>query len=125
MGLHAGEHAKQQVMPATSTVLDRAHLARVTLGSAELAREVLDLFAGQVPHQIEALESSGPGRPWFEAAHGLKGSARAVGAWALAETAAAAERMAGDADGERREAMLAAVRAIATTTLAAVRAAPV
>ncbi len=105
-------------------LLDRAHLVRVTLGSSALAREVLDLFVDQVPVQIEALASALPGRPWFEAAHGLKGSARAIGALALAEVAAEAETVAAEASDGRRRELLATIRAIADETFAVVMADP-
>lgn len=108
--------------PGNLPVLDRAHLSRVTLGSSALAREVLDLFIGQVPSQLGALAAAQPGRSWFEAAHGLKGSARAIGAAALAEVAAAAEKAASDPDPARRTALLAQIRAITQATIAEARA---
>jgi HPt (histidine-containing phosphotransfer) domain-containing protein len=78
--------------------IDRAHLARYTLGDAALEAEVLTLFLDDLPRRIEALGSAATPTDWKMTAHTLKGSARAVGAWQLAEIAQAAEQ-AGFPDG--------------------------
>jgi HPt (histidine-containing phosphotransfer) domain-containing protein len=94
------------------------HLARFTLGNAALEREVLELFAQQAPLYLERLRNASSGREWKEAAHTIKGSASAVGAWRLARFAEMAERVdvEGDAalfaEGHRDE----AIAAIATAT---------
>ncbi|MGI9476848.1 MAG: Hpt domain-containing protein [Hyphomicrobiaceae bacterium] len=72
-------------------ILDRAHLARYTMGDAVLEQEVLGLFIGQVPETVAMLRNSGDAEAWMRAAHTIKGSARAVGAWKLAEAAERAE----------------------------------
>ena len=74
---------------ANQEPIDLEHLGRSTLGNSSLAREVLGLFADQAarvqgqlaaaPHDAGAL------------AHTLKGSARAIGAFAVADAAAALE----------------------------------
>lgn len=74
-----------------SPILDRDHLARYTLGDAELEREVLELFLMQLPQSLEALRRCSCRRDWEQATHTLKGSARAVGAWRLADAAERAE----------------------------------
>ena len=79
----AGEHA-----PA----IDLRHLSRYTLGNRTLDAEVLALFAAQLPDTILALRCARGESDWRIAAHTLKGSARAVGAWRLAELAEQAER---------------------------------
>jgi HPt (histidine-containing phosphotransfer) domain-containing protein len=68
--------------------IDMAHLGRMTLGDSSLEREVLAMFAGQSAGLVEALA----GLPANAAtlAHTLKGSARAIGAYRVAE---AAERL--------------------------------
>jgi HPt (histidine-containing phosphotransfer) domain-containing protein len=68
--------------------IDMAHLGRMTLGDLSLEREVLAMFAGQSAGLVEALA----GLPANAAtlAHTLKGSARAIGAYRVAE---AAERL--------------------------------
>lgn len=108
-------------------VIDRAYLARFTLGNAALEREVLQLFAGQVPGYVAALADARSVQAWREAAHTLKGSAAAVGAVHVSRLAEAAERLALDTAevpaGEEREQALAALQAavaIACGTIAAI-----
>lgn len=78
--------------------LDRAHLARYTLGDEALEREVLGLFEADTPLRIEALRSARTDQEWKMAAHTLKGAGRAVGAWRLANSAQDAERLGGISD---------------------------
>ena len=79
----------------TTAPIDRGHLARYTLGDRELELEVLALFAGQAGKCLGELAMARTPKEWKEAAHGLKGSARAVGAWEVANLAASAESMDG------------------------------
>ena len=74
--------------------VDLKHLHRYTLGNADVDREVLDLFRGQAPINLEQLRRAGDRKAWHEAAHALKGSARAIGAWRMGEIAERAERLA-------------------------------
>jgi HPt (histidine-containing phosphotransfer) domain-containing protein len=78
--------------------VDLAYLARFTLGNVALEREVLQLFAAQMPLYLEALRKARVRKAWREAAHSIKGSAWAVGAWRLAGCAQFAERV--EVDGE-------------------------
>lgn len=71
--------------------IDRAHLALYTMGDSVLEREILKLFADQLPEMLEQLRGAVTVGDWRVATHTLKGSARAVGAWALAECVSAAE----------------------------------
>ncbi len=66
--------------------IDFAHLRRMTLGDAALEREVLGMFSAQAQHLVKSLAT----RPADAAmlAHTLKGSARAVGAFAVGDAAA-------------------------------------
>jgi HPt (histidine-containing phosphotransfer) domain-containing protein len=89
--------------------VDHAHLSRYTLGDARLEREILGLFLAQLPLTIESLRFATTDRDWQIAAHTLKGSCRAVGAWQIANLAQEAERIAGGADVEAREAVLDAI----------------
>ena len=82
--------------------IDHAHLARYTLGNRGLELEVLQLFTGQAPSTLASLAAAGTPKDWHIYAHTLKGSARAVGAWALATAAEEAEK-AGPADARRGE----------------------
>lgn len=92
----------------TSDPVDYAHLSRYTLGDARLEREILGLFLAQLPLTIESLRFAATDRDWQIAAHTLKGSCRAVGAWQIASLAQEAEKIAGG-DLEAREAVLDAI----------------
>src|SRR6185436_3133580 len=83
--------------------IDRAYLARFTLGNSALEREVLQLFADQVPLYLKALRDASVRKAWREAAHTIKGSASAVGAWRVARFAEMAERVDVEADVARTE----------------------
>jgi HPt (histidine-containing phosphotransfer) domain-containing protein len=85
-------------MPAPP--VDLEHLSRYTLGDRALEQEVLQLFAAELPVMLERLRSANTDRAWREAAHTIKGSARAVGAWKIAGLAEEAERLVMD-DGRR------------------------
>jgi len=91
--------------------IDRAHLARFTLGDQALETEVLQLFITQVPTYIGALKSADNDRTWKTAAHTLKGSARAVGAWELGDCAAEAEALLREPPGVRRQEIIALIEA--------------
>jgi HPt (histidine-containing phosphotransfer) domain-containing protein len=65
--------------------IDIDHLRRMTLGDAGLEREVLAMFSAQTVSLIDALAALPPEAGAL--AHTLKGSARAVGAFAVADAA--------------------------------------
>ena len=69
--------------------IDMAHLARMTLGDERLTREVLTMFAAQALRLVGTLAALPPEAGAL--AHTLKGSARAIGAFAVADSAAALE----------------------------------
>ena len=74
-------------------MIDHQHLSKYTMGDRELEQEVLDLFAEQLPTIVAKLQRADSANAWFEAAHTLKGSARAVGANSIAELALQAEKL--------------------------------
>lgn len=76
---------------AIARAIDLVHLSRYTLGNAALQFEVLQLFAEQAPTTLAQLSSAETQKAWRDAAHTLKGSARAVGAWRVACCAERAE----------------------------------
>ena len=90
--------------------VDLAHLARYTLGDRALEREVLELFCGQSRVYLEQLHAARSEQAWRDAAHSLKGSAQAVGAWRVADAARAAEIGKGTDVGDRPQ-VLAAIEA--------------
>jgi len=73
--------------------IDHAHLRRYTMGDLQLEREVLDLFASELPRTLASLQAAATPKDWKMAAHTLKGSARTVGAWRVAAAAVDAERI--------------------------------
>jgi HPt (histidine-containing phosphotransfer) domain-containing protein len=76
--------------PARMRPIDLAHLSRQTMGDRELEREVLHLFVQQaLAARTQIAESSDGERRLL--AHSLKGSARGVGAFAIADCVAALE----------------------------------
>ena len=80
-------------MPSSPTAtgdqpIDLQHLRGMTLGDQALEREVLGIFLAQTARPIgDLLISAEP----TALAHRLKGSARAIGAFRIAERAAALE----------------------------------
>ena len=73
--------------------IDREHLAKYTLGDKAVEEEVLKLFAAQALQQFDKLKAADTEKSWREAAHTIKGSARGVGAWKVAELAGALEKL--------------------------------
>ena len=76
-----------------STVLDRAHLARMTFGDYSLEREVLQLFDRQAELLMDRIRASRPAAI-ATLVHTLKGSAAGIGARRVARAAEAAELIA-------------------------------
>jgi len=77
------------VAPPLSPVdrpIDLEHLSRMTLGERELEREVLRLFDRQAEMLLMKMHGAAPAAV-AAYAHTLKGSARGVGAWAVARAA--------------------------------------
>jgi HPt (histidine-containing phosphotransfer) domain-containing protein len=91
---------------AGGTPIDLAHLRRYTMGDSGLELEILGLFADQLPITIGGLLNAATEKDWAMAAHTLKGSARAVGAWPLATIAEGAERLHGLPDADVRRAVV-------------------
>lgn len=87
---------------AERPAIDLCHLRRFTLGDRLLEEEVLDLFEQQASDVVASLASATDRRDWAMAAHTIKGSARAVGAF---EVATIAERLEaeGPAGGRTRQ----------------------
>lgn len=78
-----------------SAPIDFAHLDRQTMGDAALRQEVLGLFSRQaasVAERIASVEREEQRR----LAHTLKGAARGIGAWAIADCLAELEQRPGD-----------------------------
>jgi chemotaxis protein histidine kinase CheA len=86
---------RNEAAPALADVVDTAHLARYTMGDEALERELLRMFATQLQELVGGLRAArkaGDAAQWRLLAHTLKGAARAVGAFPIAEIAARAEK---------------------------------
>jgi HPt (histidine-containing phosphotransfer) domain-containing protein len=89
--------------------VDLLHLDSYTGGNRALNEEVLSLFESHCREMLAKLESEpGNAKTWREVAHTLKGAARGIGAFDLADAAAEAER----AESGNPQAMLAALARI-------------
>lgn len=75
--------------------VDLVHLSRYTGGDRAIDAEILHLFDTQCMEMVVALEvlakEGGDAKRWREITHTLKGAARGIGAFPLADAAAAAE----------------------------------
>jgi HPt (histidine-containing phosphotransfer) domain-containing protein len=85
------------IMPAPERLptIDEVHLERMTLGDRSLEREVLEIFARQTTMTLQRIVGAGPARA-AAAAHTLKGSARGIGAWRVAQAAERLEQVAAE-----------------------------
>ncbi len=81
-----GEHSP----PSQSRPVDLVHLARQTMGDRMLEEEVLQLFMQQASLMGDKIRTANP-LERKRLAHGLKGSARGIGAFAVADCAGSIE----------------------------------
>jgi HPt (histidine-containing phosphotransfer) domain-containing protein len=91
---------------ASSRPVDLVHLSRYTLGERELESEVLELFCTQSFRYLDQLKLCPSDKDWKNLTYTLKGSARAVGAWRVAEAAERAEPLTGEALARSRAARI-------------------
>ncbi len=74
--------------------VDLVHLSHYTGGDSALNAEVLQLFvnqAGELVRRMDSVLQAGDAKTWREVAHSLKGAARGIGAFQMADAAAACE----------------------------------
>ncbi|PBB81088.1 histidine kinase [Mesorhizobium sp. WSM3879] len=86
---------------AGSRPVDMAHLARQTMDDRALEQEVLALFVQQALSVRDKIVDADV-KERVLLAHGLKGSARGIGAFAVAECAAAIEKQPEDGHSLRK-----------------------
>ena len=79
-------------MSATAAAIDYDHLKIQAAEDLDVMREVLQLFVEHTEQVLNDLEKANDEKAWKQLVHTLKGSARGVGAFALADAAARAER---------------------------------
>ena len=75
----------------TGKPVDLAHLSTQTMGDRDLEREVLFIFVNQSSIYLKMFQIAASAQDRRRAAHSLKGAARGIGAWTLAELASEAE----------------------------------
>ena len=86
------EDATYAPAAANARPIDLVHLSKYTLGNRDLENELLGLFRAQADVYLGRLAEAATDADWVSAAHSLKGSAKALGAWDLADLAEFAER---------------------------------
>lgn len=94
-------------MPTAAATLDIEHFRAMTGDDPALQAELRELFAAQAALWRRLLVADAPVQTWRDAAHTLKGSARSLGLWTLAEACVAVEGVA--RTGRRDGPMIAAV----------------
>lgn len=90
-----------QTMQTTEPVFDQQALDRHTMGNASLQRELFILFFDQMPVYLDQMDdaiSSNDTESWRMAAHGIKGSSRALGFTRLAALSRDCENSSPDRD---------------------------
>lgn len=80
--------------PQNIKPVDLVHLSKQTFGSKELENEVLGLFRNHSQVCLKRMKEAKSNKDWADAAHSIKGSARAIGAWEIGERAEYYERQA-------------------------------
>lgn len=79
-------------MSAMPVPVDYSHLNTQAAGDRNVMREVLGLFITHGEQVLAELERAADAKTWKLWTHTLKGSARGIGAFAVADAAAEAER---------------------------------
>lgn len=75
-------------------MIDTDHFAHMTGGDTALQAELMALFSEQADLWGKLLTTDAPVHTWRDAAHTIKGSARGLGFWVLAEACETAEALA-------------------------------
>lgn len=81
------------MLSSGSPLFDADHLARYTGGDPELQGELLGLMCEQADRCLAMMQHASDRTVWRTATHTLKGSARGVGAFALADLCEDAEEV--------------------------------
>jgi HPt (histidine-containing phosphotransfer) domain-containing protein len=100
----------------STAAVDLDHLDRYTGGNRVVNTEILQLFAehsAQLMLQLQTVLEARDAKTWRHITHSLKGAARGIGAFALADVAAEAEPL--DPAAERAEALKAVMALRART----------
>ncbi len=93
LAIDAAERTAAPPLAPAEQAIDLEHLARMTLGDRSLENEVLELFDRQAGMLLTRMKDAGA-NVVAALAHTLKGSARGIGAWQVAQAAEAVEHAA-------------------------------
>jgi len=107
--------------PSETGLLDIDHFRHMTGDDADLQAEIANLFRAQAEIWARLLNVDAPIQTWTDAAHTLKGSARGIGLWTLADACEVAEAV-GKADSYNRAAAAAALAEVRAALVTALRA---
>jgi len=108
----------EPTMPQTA--IDLVHLSRQTAGDQALERELLTLFSQQCVRHLRTIHAGSDTRERLDAAHTLRGAAQAIGAWQVADAAAAIETQLAGADPLRVDSAMDALALAAAEARAAI-----
>ncbi len=72
-------------MEQKQALIDLDHLMRQTMNDRDLSREILQIFINQMQQRLLTLDSESP--DLSQHAHSIKGSAKGIGAWGVADAA--------------------------------------
>ena len=101
-----GDMTKSTSEAVRAQAVDLAHLARHTMDDRDLEREVLEMFVVQSQVYLIRLKDARTADAWRDAAHTIKGAARGIGAWPVAEMADEVERLSKVDDPEAQRAAI-------------------
>ena len=87
------------------SAVDLAHLAQYTGGDSDLEKEILGMFVPSVRGYEQQLAEAMEPLKWQHAAHAMKGVARGVGAFVLADLAEALEQHYPQSENDRQDAL--------------------
>ena len=95
MAMTATRRESSDTLAPLADHIDFGHLERYTMGEPALTQELLSTFCGEVRAFADEWRKGGLASPPVErrAAHRLKGAARAIGAFPLADAAAWLEKL--------------------------------
>jgi HPt (histidine-containing phosphotransfer) domain-containing protein len=93
-GVQATRRADPRLSQGTvGDIVDLEHLARQTMNDPELERQVVGMFFEQSALILRQVREAASPRQRSDAAHKLKGSAKAIGAWRVAEASSRVESL--------------------------------
>lgn len=90
--MRASELCVDNLGAQNSPPVDLVYLSSLSMGDQSLEKELLGMFAAQLPNYLQSLRNSRTADEKFRALHTLKGAARSVGALDLSHIAGDMEK---------------------------------